>query len=218
MTILTWRSTGRGRSGSDRRSSPLKAGSRDLTPTRHDRVGTSAENSRPSSSTGGATYSSYKTAEDRAAFIKQQAEQRMAERLAALGLKPPTKPGESAQQRQERESQERQNRVRQAEAEDAKRDKERQKRLADEQPTPPVEITSTSKKPPPPAPRKARADSGAQQAEAKRKSDEEALRARAEQEGKEQVIRDQQQAQGAATQMMEWVTKVVINFDLLTAS
>ncbi|KAL9609666.1 MAG: hypothetical protein Q9167_005575, partial [Letrouitia subvulpina] len=194
---------GRGRSGSDRRGSPLRAGSRDLTPTRHDRVETSEENSRPSSSTGGATYSSYKTAEDRAAFIKQQAEQRMAERLAALGLKPPTKPGESAQQRQERESQERQNRVRQAEAEDAKRDNERQRRLADEQPTPPVEIKSTSKKPPPPAPRKTRADSGAQQAEAKRKSDEEALRAKAEQEGKEQAIRDQQQAQEAATQIME---------------
>ncbi|TKA56099.1 hypothetical protein B0A55_13198, partial [Friedmanniomyces simplex] len=44
-------------------------------------------------STGGSSYSSYRTAEERAAFIKQQAEQRMAERLAALGLKAPSRTG-----------------------------------------------------------------------------------------------------------------------------
>ncbi|KAG9991381.1 hypothetical protein KCU78_g19751, partial [Aureobasidium melanogenum] len=80
----------------------------------------------------GGSYNTYKTAEDRAAFIKQQAEQRMAERLAALGLRAPTKPAESAQQRQERERKEREDRLRQAEQEDARREEERQQRLAGE--------------------------------------------------------------------------------------
>ncbi|KAL8686256.1 MAG: hypothetical protein Q9218_007235 [Villophora microphyllina] len=177
-------------------------GSRDVTPTHHDRAPSAREEARSTSATG-KTYSSYKTAEDRAAFIKQQAEQRMAERLAALGLKPPSKSGESAQQRSDREARERQDRVRAAEAEDARREQERQQRLAEEQPTPPSASQSTPKKPPPPPVRKGRADSGAQRAEAKKRSDEEAMRARAEQEGKEQAIRDQQQAQEAATRDME---------------
>ncbi|KAI4233660.1 MAG: hypothetical protein LQ349_004284 [Xanthoria aureola] len=192
--------TGRGRD--HRRESPQLDGSRDRTPTRRDKVIASPEPSRSTSITG-TTYSSYKTAEDRAAFIKQQAEQRMAERLAALGLKPPSKSGESTQQRQEREARERKDRVRQAEAEDTKREQERQQRLAEEQPTPPVDTKSTPKKPPPPPVRKGRADSGMQRAEAKQRSEEEAMRARAEQEGKEQAIREQQQAQEAATQQME---------------
>ncbi|KAL9020247.1 MAG: hypothetical protein Q9185_002530 [Variospora sp. 1 TL-2023] len=186
----------------NRRTSPIQDTSRDVTPTRRDPAPTSRDGSR-SASAAGSTYSAYKTAEERAAFIKQQAEQRMAERLAALGLKPPSKPGESAQQRQEREARERQDRVRQAEAEDVKREEERQQRLAEEQPTPPVDPRSTAKKPPPPPVRKGRADSGAQRAEAKRKSEEDAMKARAEQEGKEQAIRGQQQAQEAETQAME---------------
>ncbi|KAI4136846.1 MAG: hypothetical protein L6R39_007587, partial [Caloplaca ligustica] len=192
--------SGRGRD--DRRASPIRDTSRDITPTRHDPAPASRQTSRSASGTG-TTYSSYKTGEDRAAFIKQQAEQRMAERLAALGLKPPSKSGESTRERQEREARERQDRVRQAEVEDAKREEERQQRLAEEQPTPPVDSKSTAKKPPPPPVRKGRADSGAQRAEAKKKSDEDAIRARAEQEGKEQAIRDQQQAQEAETQAME---------------
>ncbi|KAL9042700.1 MAG: hypothetical protein Q9180_000402 [Flavoplaca navasiana] len=80
--------TGRGRD--QRRESPQLDGSRDRTPTRHDKSVAPQESSRLSSATG-AIYSSYKTPEDRAAFIKQQAEHRMAERLAALGLKPPSK-------------------------------------------------------------------------------------------------------------------------------
>ncbi|KAI4202891.1 MAG: hypothetical protein LQ350_002262 [Teloschistes chrysophthalmus] len=191
-----------GRGRDDRREYPQQDGSRDVTPTRHDRATPMKEESR-SSSTAGNTYSSYKTAEDRAAFIKQQAEQRMAERLAALGLKPPTKPGESAQQRSEREARERQDRVRAAEAEDAKREQERQQRLAEEQPTPPSASQSTPKKPPPPPVRKGRTDSGAQREEAKKRSEEETMKARAEQEGKEQAIREQQQAQEAATRDME---------------
>ena len=55
------------------------------------------------------------------AFIKQQAEQRMAERLAALGIKTPAKGGETAAQRAERARKEREDRLKQAEAEDARR-------------------------------------------------------------------------------------------------
>ncbi|KAL8842501.1 MAG: hypothetical protein Q9176_002653 [Flavoplaca citrina] len=197
---IRYEETGRGRD--QRRESPQLDGSRDRTPTRHDKSVAPRESSRSSSATG-AIVSSYKTAEDRAAFIKQQAEQRMAECLAALGLKPPSKSGESTQQRQEREARERQDRLHQAEVEDAKREQERQQRLAEEQPTPPIDTKSTAKKPPPPPVRKGRADSGAQRAEAKQRSEEEAMRARAEQEGKERAIREQQQAQEAATQQME---------------
>ena len=53
-------------------------------------------------------------------------EARMAERLAALGLKAPSKGGESASQRAERERKERDDRVRLAEEEDARRETERQ--------------------------------------------------------------------------------------------
>lgn len=177
---------------------------RDRTPTRNDINAQSSESPRPvasSSSTG--TYSSYKTAEDRAAFIKQQAEQRMAERLAALGIKPPTKLGESSQQRQERETQERQERVRKAEAEDIKREEERQRRLDDEQPTAPTPLNTSTKKPPPPPSRKSRADSAGQRAEAKRKADEAAAQLEAEQKAKEQVIRDQRHAQVAQVKGIE---------------
>lgn len=205
QVLLTSSRSGRGRD--DRRASPIRDTSRDITPTRHDPAPSSTGGSR-SASAAGSTYSSYKTGEDRAAFIKQQAEQRMAERLAALGLKPPSKSGETTQQRQEREVRERQDRVRQAEAEDAKREEERQQRLAEEQPTPPVDAKSAAKKPPPPPVRKGRADSGAQRAEAKRKSEEESMRARAEQEGKKQAIREQQHTQEAETQAIEYVASL----------
>ena len=177
--------------------------SRDLTPTRHDRSSTPADKTRPAAAAPTASYSSYKTAEDRAAYIKQQAEQRMAERLAKLGLKPPAKTSETTQQRLDRETREREDRVRQSEAEDANREQERQQRLADEQTPVPTSSKVGSKKPPPPPSRKSRADSATQRADAKRKADEEALRARAEQEGKEQAIRDQQQAQEAETKRIE---------------
>ena len=150
-----------------------------------------------------ASYSSYQTGEDRATYIKQQAEQRMAERLAKLGLKPPGKTGETTQQRLERETREREDRVRQSEAEDAKREQERQQRLVDEQAPTQVSAKGANKKPPPPPSRKSRADSATQRSDAKRQADEEALRARAEQEGKEQAIRDQQQEQEAETQRIE---------------
>lgn len=108
----------------------------------------------------GGSYSSYKTPEERAAYIKQQAEQRMAERLAALGIKAPAKSGETAAQRSERERTERAARLKQAEEEDARRDAERQARLADEHGVPaPASASETPKAsarapPPPPASRK----------------------------------------------------------------
>ncbi|KAL1889524.1 hypothetical protein Cpir12675_005765, partial [Ceratocystis pirilliformis] len=119
-----------------------------------------AKTSSPAPSAGG-SYSSYETPEQRAAFIKQQAEQRMAERLAALGIKAPTKPGESAAQRIERERAEREAKLRQAEEEDSRREAQRQARLAEEQGVPvPVEPVEEPKQepkkaPPPPATRKA---------------------------------------------------------------
>lgn len=141
----------------------------------------------------GGSYASYKTPEERAAFIKQQAEQRMAERLAALGIKAPAKTGESAQQRMERESKERAEKLRQAEEEDAKREAERQARLAEEQGVPPPAIETISKtamkKPPPPPSRKA-AKSDAGEREATRKAEE------------DRVIKEQE-AQQMATKNME---------------
>jgi len=125
---------------------------------------------KPASS-GGGSYSSYKTPEERAAFIKQQAEQRMAERLAALGIKTPSKPGETPAQKAERERAERASKLRQAEEEDARREAERQVRLAEEQAPPPA-VTSPKgdgKPPPPPPSRKGT------ERDANRKAEEERL-------------------------------------------
>lgn len=144
------------------------------------------------------SYSSYKTAEERAAFIKQQAEQRMAERLAALGLRAPPKAGETAQQRQEREKKEREDKLRQAEEEDARREQERQRRLADEQVVPPSASKPAAKKPPPPPTRKNKvevAQHDVKQAEAESK--------RADQEIAEQALREQQQSQEAERKALE---------------
>jgi hypothetical protein len=136
----------------------------------------------------GGSYNTYKTAEDRAAFIKQQAEQRMAERLAALGIRAPAKAGESASQRQERERKEREDRLRQAEQEDARREEERQQRLAGESIAPPTAEKSLGKKAPPaPAPRKNRGDSVGKQ----------------EQQQAEQAIKEQQSAQASETKELE---------------
>ncbi|KAH0541913.1 hypothetical protein FGG08_003633 [Glutinoglossum americanum] len=155
------------------------------------------------SSTVSSTYSSYKTAEDRAAFIKQQAEQRMAERLAALGIRPPNKPGETAQQRQEREQKEREDRLRQAEEDDAKREQERQRRLADEQVQPPGRSSpprSAGKRPPPPPSRKV-VTAEKEKEDARRiaeKADEEEAKQRAK-----DVLRQEQELQEARRKQME---------------
>lgn len=151
----------------------------------------------------GGSYSSYKTPEERAAFIKQQAEQRMAERLAALGIKAPVKAGETPQQRAERERKERDEKLRQAEEEDARREEERQRRLNEDSIAPPVASKSSGKKPapPPPASRKNKADVAqhdARQAEAESK--------RAENEIAEQALREQKEAQEAETRRLEYVS------------
>ena len=115
----------------------------------------------------GGSYSSYKTPEERAAYIKQQAEQRMAERLAALGIKAPARSGESAAQRAERERADRAAKKRQAEEEDARRESERQARLAGEGPPAPPEPEAPqaeAKPPPPPPSRKGTKNDAADQA------------------------------------------------------
>ncbi|KAH6636173.1 actin cytoskeleton-regulatory complex protein PAN1 [Chaetomium tenue] len=150
----------------------------------------------------GGSYLSYKTPEERAAFIKQQAEQRMAERLAALGIKAPTKPGETAAQRAEREQAERAAKLRQAEEEDARRETERQARLAEEQGVPPPAVSQAAKpegkKPPPPPSRKAAKpdDRRAEEELATKKAEEERLeRERGEQERATRELESQARVQ-----------------------
>ncbi|KAF6817161.1 putative cytoskeletal protein [Colletotrichum sojae] len=149
------------------------------------------------SSAGGGSYSSYKTPEERAAFIKQQAEQRMAERLAALGIKAPSKPGETAAQRMERERAERAAKLRQAEEEDERREAERQARLAEETGAP-APAEAGGKKPPPPPSRKGGKNDAAEK-EAARKAEEEQVAKHAE----EQRLAREHEEQQRATQEME---------------
>ena len=136
------------------------------------------------------SYSAHKTPEERAAFIRQQAEQRMAERLAALGIKAPSKPGETPAQRREREQAERAAKLRQAEEEDARRDAERQARIAGESGAPPEpepEADKAGKKPPPPPSRKGgrhEGDSKKAEEEAAAKAAEEAAAKKAAKEAK----------------------------------
>ncbi|KAF1997988.1 hypothetical protein P154DRAFT_524315 [Amniculicola lignicola CBS 123094] len=187
--------------GSQRTSSRAEENDRPSASSRFESPGPSAEPTpRPSvTSTPGGSYASYKTPEERAAFIKQQAEQRMAERLAALGIRPPPKAGETTQQRQEREKKEREEKLRKAEEEDARREEERQRRLADESTAPPVIGKVSGKKaPPPPASRKNKAEASqhdTRQAEADAK--------RVENEAAERALREQQEAQEAERMRME---------------
>lgn len=173
-------------------------------PTPEPRVETPVERSANATPTsGGASYSSFKTAEDRAAFIKQQAEQRMAERLAALGIRAPVKAsGETPHQRIEREKAEREEKVRQAEAEDAKREEERQRRLADEGLAPPVAAKGAGKKPPPAPPsRSARTQSIGQQ----ETREFEAEKKRVDEEMAAKALREQQEQQEKETQAIAYV-------------
>ncbi|KAJ3553635.1 hypothetical protein NPX13_g10841 [Xylaria arbuscula] len=179
-------------------SEPVRA---EAPPTRMESPLTAGRTSTPpvSQSPGpSGSYSAYKTPEERAAFIKQQAEQRMAERLAALGIKAPSKPGETAAQRIERERAERAAKLRQAEEEDARREAERQARIAEEQGVPPPvakpEAKPESKKPPPPPARKgAKSDDVHKKAEA-----EEAAR-----KAEEERLAKEHEEQQRATQQME---------------
>lgn len=153
--------------------------------TTDSRTESPAPKSKPVAS--GGTYSQYKTPEDRAAYIKQQAEERMAVRLAALGIRAPTKSGESVQQRMERERNERAAKLKQAEEEDAKREAERAARLEEEQggpPPAPVETKVVKKPAPPPSRKAAKSDASERQVE-------------------EQRILEEQKAQIIATQSLE---------------
>ncbi|WYZ40179.1 hypothetical protein EsH8_IV_000520 [Colletotrichum jinshuiense] len=178
-------------------SSPAAATRTERSPAaRHESPAPPSRTTTPSSATGG-SYASYKTPEERAAFIKQQAEQRMAERLAALGIKAPTKPGETAAQRMERERAERAAKLRQAEEEDERREAERQARLAEETGNPAPAATG-AKKPPPPPSRKA-AKNDAAEKEAARKAEEDQATKQAEEE---RLAREHEEQQ-RATQEME---------------
>ncbi|KAI1085851.1 hypothetical protein F5B20DRAFT_520047 [Whalleya microplaca] len=167
-------------------------------PTRFDSPSSASRTLTPpttrSPAPGGGSYSAYKTPEERAAFIKQQAEQRMAERLAALGIKAPSKPGETTAQRMERERAERAAKLRQAEEDDARREAERQARIAEEQGVPPPAPKAEAKRPPPPPTRK-----GAKNDFAAKKTEEEEAAKKAEEERLSREHEEQQRA----TQQME---------------
>lgn len=161
------------------------------------RVESPVSTSRTATPTGG-SYSAYKTSEERAAYIKQQAEQRMAERLAALGIKAPTKSGETASQRIERERAERAAKLRQAEEEDARRETERQARLAEEQGVPPPAPEPAAKpepRKPPPPPTRHRGKNDAADAAKKAEEEAAAAAAAAKQAEEERLAREHEEQQ-----------------------
>lgn len=142
---------------------------------------------------------------ERVASAKERAQRRIAERMAAAGLKPSADSGETLQQRQERDKREREDRLRRAEEEEAKREAERQRRLADEaSPAPPaaavVATKAPAKKPPPPPSRKGRTDS-AEQADSKKAED--AARAAEQFKADQRVLKEEQGAQGEERQRLE---------------
>ncbi|KAJ5744025.1 hypothetical protein N7533_008895 [Penicillium manginii] len=152
----------------------------------------------PSTGSSGSTPGN--THEDRVAAARERAQKRIAERMAAAGLKPASSE-ETLVQRQERERKEREERVRRAEEEDAKREQERSRRLAEEKgdSAPAAAAPKAAGKKPPPAPptRRARTDS-AGQADSK-KADEAAK----EHAVREQAIKEEQEAQEAETKRLE---------------
>ncbi|OQE94199.1 hypothetical protein PENNAL_c0004G00122 [Penicillium nalgiovense] len=138
------------------------------------------------------------THEDRVAAARERAQKRIAERMAAAGLKP-NDATETLAQRQEREKKEREDRVKRAEEEDAKREQERQRRLAEERGGPTEAAPKIAGKKPPPAPptRRARTDS-AGQADAKKEEEP-----KADQAAREQAIKEEQGVQEAETKRLE---------------
>ncbi|TQB68777.1 actin organization and endocytosis protein [Monascus purpureus] len=154
---------------------------------------------QPTSSTVSPAPSTPSTHEERVAAARERAQKRIAERMAAAGLKPQNGSEETLLQRQERERKEREERLRRAEEEDNRREQERQRRLAEERGSAsPSAAKPISKKPPPPPSRKVRTDSFGQ-ADAKKAEEE----ARAEQTAREQAIREEQQAQEAERKRLE---------------
>ncbi|KIW42058.1 uncharacterized protein PV06_05643 [Exophiala oligosperma] len=152
----------------------------------------------PSTTTSSSSLTAGTSPQDRVAAAKEKALKRIQERMAAAGIKPAGESGETLQQRQEREKQERAERIRKAEAEDAKREQERQQRLANEGVVPPPSPKS-AKKPPPPPTRKQRQESYDL---SDRKAQEAAAKARAEEEAAAQ-IRAEQEAQGRERKKLE---------------
>jgi epidermal growth factor receptor substrate 15 len=180
---------------------PMKA--EEAPTSRFDSPASAARTATPptTAASSGGSLSAYKTPEERAAFIRQQAEQRMAERLAALGIKAPTKPGETAAQRMERERAERAAKLRQAEEEDARREVERQARLAEETGAPGPAVQSPkadTKRPPPPPARKAAPKDD-------RKAEEDQQAAEAARKAEEERLQRERQEQEQATQELEYV-------------
>jgi hypothetical protein len=179
---------------------PVKA---EVSPAaRLDSPAATSRTATPPVAASGGSYSSYKTPEERSAFIRQQAEQRMAERLAALGIKAPTKPGESAAQRMERERAERAAKLRQAEEEDARREAERQARLAEETGAPAPAAQSPkqdTKRPPPPPSRK-----GVTKTDDRKAEEEQAAARKAEED---RLAREQEEQQ-QATRELEYVVQI----------
>ncbi|KAI7973389.1 hypothetical protein EIK77_008298 [Talaromyces pinophilus] len=159
--------------------------------------------SRPApSSTDSSASLAGQTHEERVASARERAQRRIAERMAAAGLKPSTDSGDTLLQRQERERKEREERLKKAEEEDAKREQERQRRLADERTPAPAAAKAAGKKPPPAPPsRKGRPDSQVESraAEEIAKAEETAI--------KEQAIREEQEAQEAETKQLEEETR-----------
>lgn len=120
--------------------------------------------------------------------------------MAAAGIKPASEAGETLLQRQEREKKEREDRLKRAEAEDAKREQERQQRIASEQTPAPPTAKPAAKKPPPPPSRKGHTDSFGQADN--KKAEEAAVKAVAEQEI-ERDLKQQQEAQEAESQRLQ---------------
>ncbi|OAL27221.1 hypothetical protein AYO20_09819 [Fonsecaea nubica] len=159
--------------------------------------GNLASRPAPTSTPSAASVTTGQSHHDRIASAKEKALKRVQERMAAAGLKPTVEPSESPQQRQEREKQERAEKLRRAEAEDAKREQERQQRLNNEGVVPPS--PKADKKPPPPPTRKQRQDSTDFSA---KKAAEAAARAKAEEEAAAQ-IRAEQEAEARGRERLE---------------
>ena len=156
--------------------------------------------SRPEPSRSASSTSSFNVGashQDRIASAKEKALKRIQDRMAAAGIK--TESGETLQQRQAREKQEREERLKRAEAEDLRRENERQQRLANEGVEPPPNPGSALKKPPPPPVRKTRQDSSSL---GERRNSEAAAKARAEQDAARE-IRAEQEAQGRERKRLE---------------
>ena len=119
----------------------------------------------------------------------------MAERLTALGLKPPTQVAESNHQTLEREERDREQRLRHAEAEDAKRDRERSRRLQNEQNATSTERLLNNKRPPPPPSRKHKPGTIIEGPDAQHAADPDILPLNIEQENRERMVEEQRKAQ-----------------------